>query len=106
MKSFEHLPGFWIEYEDENGKGFAQPDHLIIGPKFILVFECKLSRVPAATEELQTLYGPLAYELWPTRSIYLIEAFQHPNGFIGETVHGFEEIWERGPQEVLQWQAM
>ncbi len=100
-----HSPGLWIEYQDENGRGFAQPDHLVLGASWLMLFECKLGRTAAAAEELETLYAPLVYELWPDRKIYLIEAFQHPNGFIGETVHGFAEIQERGTQEIVQWQA-
>ena len=104
-KGCEHLPGLWIEYEDENGKGFAQPDHLVWGFGWVMLFECKLSRNVAAVEELQTLYAPLVQELWPESRLYLIEAFQHPNGFIGSTVHGFDEIWKAGTSEVMQWQA-
>ncbi len=102
---YKHLPGLWIEFEDENGKGYAQPDHLVVGPQDILIFECKLSWTPLASEELQTLYAPLVSELFSGKRLYLIEAFQHPNGFIGETVHYFEEIWQAGNSRVLQWQA-
>ena len=104
-RTWIHSSGFWIEFEDINGRGFAQPDHLIFGPGWVMLFECKLGWVPAAAEELQTLYAPLVQELWPESRLYLIEAFQHPNGFIGSTVHGFDEIWKAGTNGVLQWQS-
>ena len=60
MATYESLlSGPWIEFEDEHGSGYAQPDHLVFGPGWAIIFECKLGWTPAAVVELQTLYAPL-----------------------------------------------
>jgi hypothetical protein len=49
--------GQWIEFEDVNGRGLAQPDFIL--PSEGIVLESKLTETPAAFEQLFSLYLPL-----------------------------------------------
>ena len=51
--------GHWIEFEDENGRGYAQPDHFVLTSNRIILVECKLTQRSAAWIQLRRLYKPL-----------------------------------------------
>lgn len=58
--------GLWIEFEDANGKGFAQPDFVVYGSgKKWRILEAKLSQTNVAFEQLFSLYLPLLAHLHP-----------------------------------------
>lgn len=54
----------WINFEDDNGVGWAQPDYFILTPDAIWIFELKLSQNSGAWEQLRGLYGPLLEHLF------------------------------------------
>lgn len=53
------LGGPWIKFWDQNGVGFAQPDFLLVSPRGVYIFECKLKENSKAWVQLFRLYGPL-----------------------------------------------
>ena len=61
----------WIEYEDDNGKGFAQPDGFVVIREFVFLFECKLTGGPAGKEQMLDTYVPLLEHMFerPVRSL-------------------------------------
>jgi hypothetical protein len=61
----------WIEFEDQNGRGYAQPDSYLVLKSRIICFECKLTETLAGYRQLQTLYSPLLREIYQ-RPIILI----------------------------------
>ena len=54
----------WIEFEDSNGKGFAQPDSFLVLKSRVICFECKLTETLAGYRQLTALYGPLLREIY------------------------------------------
>lgn len=54
----------WIEFEDENGLGFCQPDAFVVFDKLVILVEAKLTWVDCVWEELHGLYRPLLQELF------------------------------------------
>ena len=58
--------GPWIQFEDTNGVGFAQPDFIVYSSaNSWIVLEAKLSQTPSAFEQLFKLYLPLLSKLHP-----------------------------------------
>lgn len=105
--------GPWLEYCDLGGRGFAQPDQLIwcTGPEaqvyWALVYECKLSWVPSARDELQQLYLPLV-EAWLAPATLLgVEVFQQPNGWVGRSIRKWDEpLAARDEADLFAWHLM
>lgn len=56
--------GQWIEFEDEEGFGYAQPDVFLVLPSRIILFECKLSETLRGHTQLSSLYSPLLEEIY------------------------------------------
>ena len=63
----------WIEFEDSNGKGFAQPDCYLVLRSRIVCFECKLTETLSGYAQLSKLYAPLLREIYQ-RPIVLVLA--------------------------------
>lgn len=64
-----HWSGSWLEYRGgentlRSGKAYAQPDHYIVQPEVILLFECKLTQTDEAEAQLVSLYTPLLEHLY------------------------------------------
>jgi len=57
--------GQWIEFEDENGTGNAQPDHILVGSDELWIFENKLTYRREGWYQLLDLYLPLCEYVWP-----------------------------------------
>lgn len=53
------LGGPWLHFEDRNGRGWAQPDFLLVSPRGAYIFECKLKENTKAWVQLFRLYTPL-----------------------------------------------
>jgi hypothetical protein len=59
-REFEDLiVGQWLEFVDEYGRGFAQPDIYLVGPHSVVVFEAKLTQRDSALSQIGQLYRPL-----------------------------------------------
>ena len=104
-----HLPGPWIEFEDDNGPGRAQPDHVIVDPlgRWNIIIECKLSYFTLAECELSELYHPLVTHVFPDRDTYLYLTFHHPAGFSGPSISRASQLLSFGPpQKVHHWHSL
>ena len=80
------LYGSWIEYQDKNGLGYAQPDILVFptGTDYGVIIECKLTQTEEAISQLACLYKPLISHLFPERKVYLLQAFANIKQKINE----------------------
>jgi len=65
----------WLMFEDSKGNGFAQPDHFILQPEQIVLFECKLSQNSVAWTQMDLLYKPLLEHLFK-RPVLGIQVFK------------------------------
>ena len=93
--SNEVLVGQWIEFQDSNGFGYAQPDVFLPGPYSTLVFESKLKETLSGHEQIEHLYRPLLRHIFArpvvgilvTRTIIQSPAhlIQHPGELLDET---------------------
>lgn len=54
--------GPWLDFEDANGKGMAQPDAILIQSDRVIIFEMKLKQLWQATPQVK-LYGALMSHL-------------------------------------------
>ncbi len=54
----------WIQFADDNGKGWAQPDAYLLMNSRILLIECKLTQSDNATPQLLSLYLPLLRKVY------------------------------------------
>jgi hypothetical protein len=61
----------WFEFLDANGKGFAQPDYILLGPREVFLLECKLTDTPEAYEQINFLYRPILEHVFalPVRGV-------------------------------------
>lgn len=59
LPSCEVIHGQWLEYWDDNGHGWAQPDIIVESEDRVLVCECKLTQTEFAFHQLSLLYLPL-----------------------------------------------
>ena len=63
-RGLDFARGPWIQFKDNNGIGFAQPDFIVYsGEDLWIVLEAKLSQTPSAFEQLFKLYLPLLSRL-------------------------------------------
>lgn len=69
--------GPWIEYYDQEGRGFAQPDAIVEGAGWIVVVECKRTFVEEALQKLEYFYKPLVQALYPSCVIYCVQVCKH-----------------------------
>jgi hypothetical protein len=66
----------------------ARPDAVLLAPGLLIILESKLSWVPDARWELESLYLPLCTTAWPGRDAVMVEAFKHfrPGAVLGERI--------------------
>ncbi len=84
--------GQWLEFEDFNGLGFAQPDYFILDDARLVLLECKLSQTKRAWPQLNGLYAPLLQHIFdlPVTSIQVCKNLYEDDGSI---IAGFDEIY-------------
>lgn len=56
--------GEWYEFYDINGRGWCQPDLLIITLNAVIVLECKLSNYFEGYKQIERLYKPVLQAAW------------------------------------------
>jgi len=69
------IHGPWIEYEDNRGRGWCQPD-LIVLPSDddpLIIGECKLTATQAAERKLRWIYLPCVEMIWPGHEYRLVQ---------------------------------
>ena len=62
----------WIEFADEDGRGYAQPDIFIVGSHTILLIECKLTQNSGAGDQLE-YYATLLQYIYPRHQILKLQ---------------------------------
>jgi len=61
---YEIIAEQWIEYEDANGSGFAQPDFYFITDYCLIVLEAKLTQKIQGRLQIDELYRPLLRRIY------------------------------------------
>jgi len=93
--------GAWIQFHDDGGPGWAQPDHILTLQSTVCIFENKLTYRDSAWTQLGSLYGPLVRELvGPILPIGLVQVtknlggtgWQDMDGGRPEMLEGFERL--------------
>lgn len=100
----EALHGQWWAFEDDSGSGYCQTDLLIVGPKAAVVFECKLTLVEQAFEQLSELYLPVVERALslPTTGIVVTRHLRRSEKLVvGSLAEALEQSQETIP--VLHW---
>ena len=62
--SGEAYCGQWIEYQDVNGLGYAQPDVFLLREDEILLLEIKLTQTMNGWSQMEDLYEPLLHYIY------------------------------------------
>lgn len=94
-----------MEFEDEQGHGFAQLDAALICSDKILLFECKLTENLHGHAQLRGLYGPLLSFLYPAREIiYILLCKNLRRDLRRFEVNSLEEAIASDSRKVLTWQ--
>lgn len=103
------LHGPWIEYEDSRGKGWCQPDAIILPPsedKPLVIIECKLTAKGAAEEKLKNIYCPVIERIFqiPAERIKLVQVCKNLNKtFNGILLEEVEQIYNGGWDFATLW---
>ena len=88
-QSYSVRSGTWIEFLDETGPGWAQPDHVLMLPKSVWIFENKLTYRESAWDQLELLYGPLVREIvGSTLPIGLVQVTKNLGGTEWQAMDG------------------
>jgi hypothetical protein len=99
--------GQWLRFEDETGKGWAQPDFFIPQPDLIWIFECKLTFRDEAVDQLTKLYGPLLVGLFPGipqhRVVICRDLAATSTGRVPRSFTILEEIWDAPVADWYVW---
>lgn len=86
--------GLWLEFEDESGFGFCQPDVVLVGEDRVVVVECKLTQTDQAEDQLELLYMPIVRLLFglPVFGVQICRnQYQRPRNPIRRIETLFEE---------------
>jgi hypothetical protein len=94
------IHGPWIEYFDERGRGYCQPDVVLLasGDEPLIVFECKLTfRARKAGAKMINMYGPVAEYIWGSRPLLVqVCRFLRPSAKHTLIVKDIDDIWACG----------
>lgn len=102
------LPGWrhgqWIEFEDQNGRGWAQPDFIHQFGRKLVVLEAKYSWVPEAIGQLELLYRPLCEAIWGREVLGFVVCKNLVPGVKGRIWSDLSEMIAGGkPLDCLHW---
>lgn len=88
---------------DENGIGYAQPDHYIVTEKYILLFECKLKQTNGAVSQMIDLYKPLLEHIYGL-PVFCIQVFKFFTwGIDKHAIEHPRDIAYQAPQDHYSW---
>lgn len=95
--------GPWIEYEDSNGPGIAQPDAVIDFKSYAILLECKLKQSDLARQQIEYLYRPLLSHILRKR-IICVEAFKYPTrGRNAASIKSLNLIERKSEDKLWSW---
>lgn len=63
--SWTAYPDQWINYEDGNGRGWAQIDLLLVNEEMAVILDAKRTYRPSVRPQILDLYRPLVAHLFP-----------------------------------------
>lgn len=69
----KYLRAPWVEFVDETGKHWCQPDGLLQLAKHLLIIEFKYQHTIDAWYQLRQLYQPVVQVLFPDTHIIVVE---------------------------------
>jgi len=95
----------WFWFVDANGKGFAQPDHYIVGKDSVLIVEVKLKQNSTAHLQLDWLYRPLLEKFYE-KPAFLLQVFKYPRFAVDERrVGSITDVFARRRESIheLHW---
>ena len=97
--------GKWIEFQDRNGYGYAQPDFFVVKNSHVLVFEAKLTQCQDGYSQLTSLYCPLLEELCSLPAVGVVVCKGLVNAGISRVVADFTELSEaiEDGEDLLTW---
>lgn len=81
----------WFEYEDINGYGCCQIDHMLICPGFIILLECKLTYNPGAEGQMYNLYVPVLAEVYGC-PVVCVQAFKNVSRQIANRIDNLKAL--------------
>ena len=70
------LLGQWLEFEDDHGRGRAQPDIILLGP-WPVVVEVKRTYCLDAAQQLEWTYAPLVSALFKAEVVGMVVVCQN-----------------------------
>lgn len=91
MWGFEFCAAQWVQFSDEQGVSFAQPDAWIECKDMVLLFECKLTQSDGAEMQAMSLYAPLLEELLG-KPVVGCQVFKNIRYRTGRMVESVEEL--------------
>lgn len=96
----------WFYFEDWGGRGFAQPDAILVQPHRVVIFEAKLRCNSTAHDQLNLLYGPLC-ERFFGRPWVGVQVYKFPAPRRGvslcPTVEAPQEIEPKATSGIYHW---
>jgi len=102
-KGYDIYPSQWIEYEDANGRGCAQPDLYIVGLGQTICVECKLTQNTAGQRQITDLYRPLLERLYqaPVLGVVAVNRLVFDPGVY--SVRSLDELMKKRGTDVYTW---
>lgn len=100
-----HWPNPWLEFEDSNGYGWAQPDFVCQrSDGLLIVVEIKLTETLDLRQELEDLYLPLCCAAFGPVAAVGLGLFRHAISDIpdNQTVPEFRDLLSYPPLETGQ----
>ncbi len=82
----------WINFEDTNGFGRAQPDYIFWQKTKLLVCEVKLSETDDAWRQLEKLYVPLLERIFPESQVVPVQVVHNLIGSARPIKEGLAEL--------------
>lgn len=88
----------WIEYLDDNGLSWAEPEAVVIRPTELILFEVKLTGCQYGLEQMRDLYAPLLSSIFlrPVRGLQVCRAVCRSTP--GPYIDSVDDFIEDGPQ--------
>lgn len=72
-KFSNYMPGPYLHFKDRGVVRTAQPDGVLLFDDYLFIFEVKYTHCPEAWWQLEKLYAPLLRQLFPSRTVGLVE---------------------------------
>lgn len=93
--------GQWIEFEDANGKGYAQPDFFLVRADRIVCWEVKLRQTAAAISQIMELYRPLLWHLFRLPVVGVATFHYLDRTILGPEIFHPQDVIAMKPRELV-----